>query len=171
MKAVTCHPIGDPYHCAYRSLSILGNDLSRGYEKEKFRILDFYFLFPSLLPKIRKTKELGKAIRKLDADLISPPYQILPHPRTLFRQIEGVQVAAITHLVSKGALDMPSFHAGVIKIADSKLKKTLATKAFQDNRMKPLLSVISNELSSIQLHGKTGLKDRTSLMEFRYDNV
>lgn len=171
MRAVTYHPISDPYHCAYRILSLMGSAIDQEYELEKFRILDFYCLFPSLLLSIRKTNEVRDALKEIDKSYLRVPYQILPDTRTLFRQVEGVHKAATAHLASRGILNMDAFKAGAIKITDAANQIAIAKQTFNNNPMKDFVSVVSKEVNAISLHGVNGLKARTGLLEFRYDNI
>lgn len=162
------HPAMDAYHCVFRLLLIL-RKIDR-VEIDKAKILDFYILFPSAILSARlpesmrsKRKSLGKYKNRY-RDPISPT--------TSFREICQIQEAAIQCIAASGLVNMNELSCGFLVRSEVCLSTEL-TQSIDDyiSENIDLADVVLNDLFSIPLLGADGLKHRTSLMEYRYDNV
>ena len=171
MRAVTYHPIGDAHHCVFRLMALLGTIPEQGYKIDRLRIMDFYFLFPSLLKKMKRTQSLRTAMSKCQSSLFKDPFQILPSKKILFNQMSTVQFAAINHLLSKGVIEYGSFQTGIVRlnVKSDGFDLSLKFKKLSDHN--ELLELITNEFLLIDLFGPNGLKHRSGLLEFRYDTL
>jgi hypothetical protein len=160
------HPAYDAYHCVFRMLCIVR--LLPSVELDKARLLDFYLLFPSAISKIRlpKTHSSGRQLAKLLANVYRDPI----NPSATFRELSYIQEAAFKCMVASGFVDAKSYESGVmvrteLPLPDSMLETTSAY--ITDNS--ELTDFVLGELATIPLKGLDGLKDRTGLMEYRYD--
>ncbi len=162
------HPAMDAYHCVFRILLILRR-LDR-IEIDKARILDFYIVFPSAILSARLPESL-RGTRKLLGSYKNP-YRDPISPNTSFHEISRIQEAAINCIAASGLIDIPSLADGMLVRSKADLSNDL-TKSIDIylSKNSELAKIILDELSTIPLLGTDGLKHRTSLMEYRYDNV
>ncbi|HEL5028464.1 TPA: hypothetical protein UOA81_003698 [Stenotrophomonas maltophilia] len=162
------HPAMDAYHCVFRILLILRR-LDR-IEVDKARILDFYILFPSAILSARLPESLRGRRKFLAA--YKNPYRDPISPTTSFHEISRIQEAAINCIAGSGLVEISSLNNGLLVRSQAPLSSDLL-QSMDDYLAKnlELAEVILDELSSIPLLGTDGLKHRTSLMEYRYDNV
>lgn len=162
------HPAMDAYHCVFRFLLILRR-VDR-VEVEKARILDFYILFPSAILSVR-LPESSKSKRKI-IGTYKNPYRDPISPTTSFHEISRIQEAAINCIAGSGLIDIESFSQGILSRSEKSFSNELS-KSIDDyiDKNIDLTDFIFGDLFNIPLLGTDGLKHRTSLMEYRYDNV
>lgn len=165
------HPVFDANHCVFRTLLLLQEQNNCEIDIELFRIMDFYVLFPSLLKSIKPfPNQLAKY--KKAVHLINDPYEKIKNPNRIFLELRRIQSIAFHHLLSKHLIDMESFENGKIKKTDTSLPESLLASI---NKTKykncEWFTLISSELKKIEFYGASGLKKRTGLMEYRYDEV
>ncbi len=86
--------------------------------------------------------------------------------------MQPIQEAAIHTLVLQGFFAIEDFKDGYIrkigKDAPDDLKQAIATR---NSEQKSLMEFLGSYLLNIHFEGLGGLKDRTGLMEFKYDFV
>lgn len=163
----------DLYHTIFRILHFL-NKFENGakIEIERIRIWDFYLLFPSKIHEIR-LKQTESDIRKLRKEFIkgsNNPYEKIYENRKVFEKIKPYQLAAINCIASYGIIDKSSINQQRVKI----LNKEILTE-FVNNfdeltpKEKNVIALMTSHFNQISLFGTDGLKNRTSLMESRYD--
>lgn len=163
----------DLYHSIFRILHFL-NKFENGakIEIERIRIWDFYLLFPSKIHEIR-LKQTESDIRKLRKKFIKDsnnPYEKVYENRKVFEKIKPYQLAAINCIASYGIIDKSSINHQRVKI----LNKEILTE-FVNNfdeltpKEKNVISLMTSHFNKVSLFGTDGLKNRTSLMESRYD--
>ncbi|ELQ3992266.1 TPA: hypothetical protein I3769_001114 [Enterobacter cloacae] len=165
------HPIFDTSHCVYRSLLLLEEQNDCEIDIELFRLMDFYVLFPSLLKLIKpfpnELRRYKKAIQK-----ISEPYENIQNPNRIFIELRRIQSIAFHHLLSKNLIDMESYTNGKIKrtktVLPEDLKHSLSEVSYRKSEW---FALISKGFQQIEFYGSNGLKKRTGLMEYRYDEV
>lgn len=160
------HPALDPYHCTFRILQLLAFSPERRYEKRALRILDFYAVFPHLIPQIRFPRDRFKWKREFLG--LGNPYWFSGEPRLVFMQMEPLQETALNLLFAQGLAD-PSLFPDYVKLEIDSFRR-LALPESRSMSSK-LLSFLVTVLGAIPLQGEGGLKDRTGLMEHRYDAV
>lgn len=161
------HPAYDAYHCLFRMIVLINNIDT--IEIEKARILDFYLTFPSLVEKIRMPQNhshIKKIAKKYFNDYRNPINSI-----TVFQDMHQIQISAIRCLAATGLIELAYLDDGLIKRTDKKIPEGLLLPImdFLDTK-KDIYNFIVHELSKLHLTGKDGLKDRTSLLEYRYDH-
>ncbi|MDI1308626.1 MAG: hypothetical protein PSV17_04230 [Methylotenera sp.] len=161
------HPAYDAYHCIFRLLKIV--QVTKSIEISKLRILDFYLVFPSEISKIRLTEKTE--IKKL-ANNFQNIYHGPVNAYQTFRDMQDLQLAAISTLIASKIIDSEKASLGIIHKTTEPLPEELTFKhdgiEDEDNKINDF---ILNYLSKINLNGTDGLKHRTGLMEYRYDNV
>jgi hypothetical protein len=164
------HHALDAYHAAFRIIRILAYNPDRGYEVDKLRILDFYVAFPHLIGKMQLPRPLLSA-RKAFADYENE-YIFSGSPRLVFMRMLPLQVAAIRLLLSADVLDTDAYRNGVIKLGAVTLPHELGVAITERNKAQDsLLAFLTNRLADVPLLGVGGLKARTGLLEYRYDDA
>lgn len=160
------HPAFDPYASILRIIRIFQAN-PEPHEYLKIRILDYYVLFPELLEKIRLTTSLRSTVRaaKFESRF---PYDRLPSGIVLFERMETSFEAAVQTMVSTKML---SYIDDSNIIVPAKIPPDLYERAANLNSQEQELTDVLLSLGEIPLLGPGGLKDRTKLMDYRYDFV
>lgn len=165
---LTYHPIRDPSHCAFRLLCLMSDISDDEVFWDKLRILDFYILFPHLISKISLPKDMVKYKSKLK--YVSKSYENLQTASQLMFELTKIQEQAIKSLVAKDIAMKEPFQSGKVKIQFSILPKRIHKIIIKAKFRKEFwYSFLIEQLSEIPLKGSKGLKERTGLMEYRYD--
>jgi hypothetical protein len=163
------HPAFDASHCLYRLLTILMGVKGNSVSWERLRVLDFFYLFPSHLKKINPWPVPIKAY-KSKLKNISDQFEDISNPARIFFDLKEFQRSAILELVAKGIIDRTDFENGLITLNKSLLPDDFIEFVMNDEFVKSeAYEVISNALPSIEFNGASGLKNRSGLMEYRYD--
>ena len=160
------HPAFDAYHSIFRILVVI--DRMRDIELDKARILEFYLLFPAALCKVRIPS--GSSNVKKNAKTFTNPYHDPINLRSTFREMRAMQDAAIKCLAAAELIDKDRLEHGFLTRTKKNIPDNL--KGFLDRFVQERLVVaeyIFGDLANFSLYGMNGLKDRTNLMEFRYD--
>lgn len=163
----------DLYHTIFRFLQFL-NRFEKGeiIEIEKLRIWDFYLLFPSKIHTIT-LKQNESDIRKLKKRFIKDsknPYEIITENRKVFEKLKPYQLAALNCIASYGIIDKSVLNQNRISIVNKGILIEFVQKydELSDNE-KNVISLMTTHFNQISLFGVDGLKNRTGLMESRYD--
>lgn len=162
------NPAYDINHCAFRLISLLLDVKDNQLEWDKLKILDFYYLFPHFMhdKQLPRNKVASKAVLKK----MSKPYETLPEPKRLFFSLKNIHNETVHALVGKQIFDKDSFTKNLIQLGKERVPDLLIRQIEQSQRRKTnWYRLITEVLSKQPLKGKTGLKARTNLMEFRYD--
>ncbi len=162
------HPAFDAYHCILRMLAIL--NICDGIEIERVKILDFYLTFPSAASKIRMPVDLKQL--KPAAKSYSNIYRDPINPKITFREMQHIQDAAIKTLAAANIVCKDSLKQDKLIMVEPNLNQELTSSV--DNfimNTSPFIHILIQELAQIPLRGESGLKDRTNLMEYRYDTI
>ena len=173
MIQLSFQPAFDSFHAVYRFLRLfpiirrLG-----GLHRDQVRILDYYVLFPHRLAGVRfmqphrRCKSLGNKYSE------RKPYGEQPEDRSLFDRMEPMQTAALQTIATRGLIDPSELLAGRVKVMDVPLPEELENRIEaaneEDAALLDCLGVLASEYT---LAGANGLKDRTGLLEHRYDAV
>lgn len=161
------HPALDPYHSAFRMLNLLAYAPGRLYERPALRILDFYAVFPELIPGITLPRHLSKWKRTFSN--LHNPYWYGGQRTLVFARMQHLQETALNLLYAQGLVDPEKFTKGYVQVkVDNFRRLDLPKFAAQSG---DLLQFLVTELGTLPLHGIGGLKERTHLLEYRYDNV
>ena len=162
------HPAFDAYHCVYR-MTMLTQKVKE-LEYSKLRILDFYLCFPAEIANIELPKDLQKirAVAKVAENKFRGPVSSI---RT-FHDLEQIQNSATRLLAASDVFDSKKLEEGIIS-RTSRALPTELIKATSDpsNQAGTLIDFVLTQLSALPLQGNGGLKQRSGLMEYRYDPV
>lgn len=173
MTQLTYNEAFDPYHAVFRFLRLhLACDIGAKLPFDTLRILDFYLLFPFRLQamklfasdsgwrKISKTYE-GRA-----------PYGAMPEDSTIFARMEPFQRAAVASLVNSGYLAPDAWETNEVQFKTEILPSAVVARCLAVNaQMKDIIDILCQIKSRYPLGARDGLKDRTGLLEYRYDPV
>jgi hypothetical protein len=164
-------PSLDPNHYIFRLLRIVSSIEGGEIEVDKYRILDFYLLYPSALAKFRLPESSASNIKKAKK-IIENKYNLINSPNFHFRKIEDFQKAAMWHLALLGFLNKEKLETGILKRADKRLAGELEERvSINKSYLDEIESFILSGALELPLLGKNGLKDRSGLMEYKYDTV
>ena len=159
----------DLYHTVFRILQIIEKS-ETVFEIDKLRILDFYFVFPSELLYIKAFRGFKKYEKFLKIE--KNKYERIIDRKRVFFKMEQIQLSAIKSLISYGIIDSDEFINGKVKRTDKELSKELANRITEANEAsKNIITLITGPLASMNLYGHLGLKERTNLIDFKYDAV
>lgn len=162
------HPAFDVNHARLRLIQLLGSANPPELSFDLLRILDFYFLFPHLLANIQLPRGMARMKRELAAR--ANKYNRVPSPRTLIRQMEGVQETAVRALEASHLVELPLASISIVKRSAVPLPDDLVRIiSEQPDAEKALAQALATEVAKIPLNGPDGLKARTGLLEYRYD--
>lgn len=159
----------DLYHTMFRILQIM-EKASQNMEVDKVRILDFYLAFPSELLEIKSFVGFKKYEKFIKAD--SNTYERVIDRKRLFFKMEHIQLSAMRALISYDLFDAKEFKNGKLKRSNVPLAEKLFTRIQSaNNENQNLITLITGPLASMNLYGHLGLKERTNLIEFKYDAI
>lgn len=163
------HPAQDINHCVYRLLLIMENSIHKEIKLDTYRLIDFYTLFPFLLSLI---KPLPAPLNKHKSKFsnVSAPFEALKNTRRILFELENLQTVAIQNLLAKNILDKEYFEIGIIKRTVQLLPSTLEEELINSTLVQEdWFHALIDDFPKVKFDGKTGLKARTGLMEYRYD--
>ena len=162
------HPAYDLNHCAFRFITLLSDVKEHEIKWETMQILDFYYVFPHLLANIRLPR--NAIATKQTLKNIPEPYESLPNPRKLMFDLKALHNPAARALVSKGLIDKESYLRNIIRLYAERVPEALNTQIVNNEKRKThWYQFLVKVLATWPINGKDGLKDRTQLLEFRYD--
>ncbi len=168
---ITYNEAFDINHTLFRILLLLDNLEPSSVEYERIRIWDFYMAFPYEIENIRfGIKPEDRLIKKLFPKKHNPYKKIINH-RKLFERMSPYQLTAFNKLASFGIIDK-SFHStGRIHVIDRDKINSILTELdiSLENRERNVLKILTTYFLHMDFYGKNGLKARTNLSEFKYD--
>ncbi len=170
---IVYHPAFDLYHSVYRMLQILTHFKRNEYvETERLRIWDFYLLFPDKISSIR-LKNTEKDIKELIKSYIKKennPYDLLLDNRKVFEKIKPFQLGALKCLASYGIINKDYLGLNKVTIISEDILSEYSSKFEPLTRKESnAISLLTSHFYYISLYGTYGLKDRTQLLESKYD--
>lgn len=163
------HPRNDTYNCVFRMLSILKNLDTERVEFIKLKIIDFYYVFPHLISDISFPQGNPYTFIKKQAKGLPCPYEKLPDNKRLFSELGDFQIQALHILKAKGIVsEEGDYISKSLNFENAAIQRLFAdnhyvTEEFYQSAVK--------FLNGIELHGESGLKKRSGLLEYRYDPV
>ena len=167
---LTYHPSTDFFHCWMRFAALLLDCESQGIELDRIRIIDFLLCFPHEIAACRLPAEHSVTLRH-HIRQIPRSYEDASSIRQGFSQMRRIQGHVAMDMVAKGIVRRDEYREGILipnaQPSTCELLKAIAEKwEIRNHEWYPLAVSF---LRSIPLNGKDGLKDRSSLLEFRYD--
>lgn len=162
------HPINDTNHCIYRFINILIH-IETDILFEKLKVIDFYYLFPILLNDIKPWPSDIKEYKKCLNNKTNTFVQI-PNKRKLFFDLNEVQKMAIATLAAKGIIDIEQIKNGIVSLNCSRLPESMKIQLKKDKfSLSSEFKLLTEGLVKTEWKGSKGLKNRTGLLEYRYD--
>lgn len=162
------HPAFDLYHCVFRLLQILEHMRRSDVEVDRLRIWDFYLTFPNEARKISFPIEL-KEIKRIFKSKAPNPYEDLIDAKRILLRMKSYQGAALKCLASYDLIDTEELNKGYVKRTDRPIPGEIKDKITQLNTEQENVLKLVLGFNELPLFGKLGLKDRTGLIEFKYD--
>lgn len=159
------HPAFDIYNCAFRMLQLLSNTEEEEIEIDKIRIWDFYLTFPNEARQITFPRDLFE-LKKIFKNKADNPYEDLIDPRRIAQSMQPYQISALKYLTSFGLIDSKQFSKNIIKRTAKEIPNELKTKLEDISDEKQNIIKLVKGFNFLALRG---LKERTGLLEFRYD--
>lgn len=163
----------DLYHTIFRMLHFLNKfENETVIEIERIRIWDFYLLFPSKIHEIR-LKQGESDIRKIRKEFIKDsnnPYERITENRKIFEKIKPYQLAALNCIASYEIIDKSYLNQQRILIINKAILDKFV-KNFEELTAKErnVVALMTSHFSQVSLFGNDGLKNRTNLIESKYD--
>lgn len=173
MTQLTYNEAFDPYHAAFRFLRLhLACDITAKVPFDTIRILDFYLLFPFRLQSM-KFFDQDTGWRKVSKSYgKQAPYGAMPDDPVIFSRMEPFQRAAASSLVLSGYLTPEAWDRNEVQFTEEAIPDPLKLRCFELNtRMNDVVEILCQIRARYPLGGRDGLKDRTGLLEYRYDTV
>ena len=173
MTQLTYNEAFDPYHAAFRFFRLhLACDITARVPFDTIRILDFYLLFPFRLQSMKLFSQ-DTAWRKISKSYEDKaPYGPMPDDNVVFSRMETFQRVAASSLVISGYLSPEAWDQNQVQFTKEPLPDALRLRCSEMNTlMTDLVEVLCQIKARYPLGGRDGLKDRTGLLEYRYDPV
>jgi len=162
------HPAFDLYHCVFRLLQIMEHMKRDDVEVDRLRIWDFYLTFPNEARKISFPMQL-KELKRIFKSRESNPYEDLIDAKRILLRMKSYQVAALKCLASYQLIDTDLLGKGIVKRTTNEIPKEIKSKLTQLNTEQDNILKLVLGFNELPLFGKAGLKDRTGLIDFKYD--
>ena len=162
MLGLNFYPHQDVYHTAFRALALAR--ITGGIRDDAYRILDYFTIFPFDLPIIRHRGALKKRLAKQFESV--KPYKWYASPSSTFLQLAEYQTIALDMLRERNLIEQKEVKLTEIFTIDATLIKEFDKFV---ERMSPVIDYILGLNAEYGLYGEGGLKDRSTLMTFKYD--
>lgn len=162
------HHAFDIYNCVFRMLQLLTFMKQDEVEVDRLRIWDFYLTFPNEARNISfpsTLSELKGVFKKKDRN----PYEDLIDPKRLIERMKPFQLLALKSIASYGLIETKLLSKNIVKRTSKEIPKELSEKLSELTTEKENVIKLIVGFRELPLYGKFGLKDRTGLIEFKYD--
>jgi hypothetical protein len=163
------HPAYDMNHGMYRMLRLLEVNPEHKIKWDTFRILDLYYLFPHLLGDAQLPRGLTRQKRAYGKQ--GSKYNRVPSPRIFIQQMIGIHEVVARSLIGKGIINADAYEKQLLERTDQPLPASLLNAFQEGSDDQPLVELLAVQLAALPLSGPGGLKERTGLLEHRYDAV
>ena len=162
------HPAFDIYNCVFRMLQLLTHMKQSEVELDRLRIWDFYSTFPNEARKISYPNSLHdlKIIFKKKPE---NPYEDLIDPKRIIERMKPYQMSAFKCIISYGLIDSKLFSKNIIRRTEKEIPGELLSRINDLTVEKSNIIKLVLGFDELPLYGKTGLKFRTGLIEYKYD--
>ncbi|MEZ4942256.1 MAG: ABC-three component system middle component 5 [Saprospiraceae bacterium] len=162
------HPAFDIYNCVFRMLQLLFHMKREEVELDRLRIWDFYLTFPNEARLISYPSSLSE-LKKIFRNKAANPYEDLIDSKRIFERMKSFQISALKSIASYGLIDSKLLTKNIVRRTEKEIPKELADKFADVTIEKANVIKLMIGFWEIPLYGKFGLKDRTGLIEFKYD--
>ncbi|EPA97877.1 hypothetical protein PG5_16060 [Pseudomonas sp. G5(2012)] len=131
--------------------------------------MDFYVLFPHLLKDVSPLPITVKSYKKL-INALPDAYESMLNTKRILFELEPIQNTAIQNILAKDLIDLERFQEGIVTRSETALPDELMVRLQADETTgEEWFRFIANELPALEFNGKSGLKSRSGLMEYKYD--
>lgn len=164
-------PALDPLHSVFRALRLVdGLQGCLPVEWDKFRILDFYLIFPfrAVDFQFRQTQRSLRKVAKGYEQM--RPYSVLPDDQNLVGRMESVQALAAETLAGLHLLNPDAFQKGMVAKGEKEIPEPLYARVVEaNNAQADLMLMLSAVCVNNPLLGPDGIKRRSGLLDYRND--
>ncbi len=166
MFSINLYPEYDAHHALFRALCI--RERFQRLPVPLYRIIDYYFLNPFDLHSIRmpggKHKKLSKEFEHLR------PYKRAVEPASLAIHMWQFQQAALHILARRSFVSTAALSNEVVNFSDEAVPSEFQRELAVELKTKgDVLDFLGEFVSRYPLSGPDGLKDRSGLLDYRYD--
>lgn len=163
------HPAFDIYHGIYRQLLLLSRMTTDRVEIDRLRIWDFYLVFPTEAKEIAFPSELVK-LKRIFKDTPNP-YEDIADGKKMFEQLRPYQLLSLKCLASYELIDANALSENYVMRTANPIPEAIVNELallsdWEDN----IIKLVTSPFKDLPLYGQKGLKFRTGLIEFKYDN-
>jgi hypothetical protein len=137
-------------------------------ELDKLRIWDFYLTFPNEARKISYPSDLSE-LKKIFKSKQENPYEDLIDPKRIIERMKPYQMSALKCIASYGLIDSKLLSKNVVTRTEKEIPQELMSKFSDLTIEKSNIIKLLVGFNELPLYGKMGLKFRTGLIEFKYD--
>jgi len=162
------HPAFDLYAGVFRMLNILVVMDQDSIELERIRIWDFYLTFPNEARKIKFPMQLSE-LKKVFKEKEPNPYEDLIDPKRILQRMQSYQMAALRCLVSYGLIDGVQLTKKIVKRTEKEVPEELITQFLNNSTERSNIIKLVIGFAELPLYGEVGLKQRSGLLDFKYD--
>lgn len=162
------HPAFDIYNCVFRMLQLLTHMKQGEIELDRLRIWDFYLTFPNEARNISYPNSLSE-LKGIFKKKSSNPYEDLIDPKRIIERMKSFQLSALKCIASYGLIDSKLLSKNIVRRTEKEIPKELSDKFTELTIEKANIIKLIVGFWELPLYGKYGLKDRTGLIEFKYD--
>jgi len=162
------HPAFDIYNCVFRILQLLTHMKQEEVELDRLRIWDFYLTFPNEARNISYPSTLSE-LKGIFKKQTPNPYEDLIDPKRIIERMKSFQISALKCIASYGLIDSKLLAKNIIKRTQKEIPKELSDKFTELTIEKANIIKLIVGFWELPLYGRSGLKDRTGLIEFKYD--
>jgi hypothetical protein len=147
-------------------------DTKDSIEVDRVRIWDYYLLFPSQIFQIKPRRneiEFKKILKQLNIAKANP-YQKISNERMTLEKIKPYQIAALNCLASYNIISKDDLLEDKISILSKELLAQYVNSIGNlSSREKNIITIVTSQFYDISLFGDKGLKNRSDLLESKYD--
>jgi hypothetical protein len=162
------HPAFDIYNCVFRLLQLLSHMKQDEVEVDRLRIWDFYLTFPNEARNISYPATLSE-LKSIFKKKAPNPYEDLIDAKRIIERMKSYQLSALKCLASYGLIDSTLLAKNIVRRTNKEIPSELSSKFNELTIEKQNVIKLIVGFWELPLYGKYGLKDRTGLIEFKYD--
>lgn len=167
MFSLAFYPEFDAHHAAFRALCI--GTKFRSFPVQTYRIVDYFYLNPFDLHTFRMT---GVAHKKISAKFDHlRPYHRSTEPAAAALHMWQFEQSALTMLARRDFISAAALAADTVSFTPHQAIPDTLKEAMRDDleAKSEVLDFLVGVVGRFPLSGKGGLKDRSGLLDFRYD--
>ena len=162
------HPAFDIYNCVFRILQLLSHMKQEEVEVDRLRIWDFYLTFPNEARNISYPATLSE-LKSIFKKKVPNPYEDLIDAKRIIERMKSYQLSALKCIASYGLIDSTLLAKNLVRRTNKEIPFELSNKLNDLTIEKQNVIKLIVGFWELPLYGKYGLKDRTGLIEFKYD--